>query len=56
MGENTAINKQSHVKFWMNRKKYGTVSYLLGCKLCIKNAFPNFVNVLKPVDVLVDFL
>ena len=31
MGENTEINKQSHVKFWPNRKKYGAVSYLLSC-------------------------
>ena len=29
--KNTKINKQSHVKFWFNRKKYGAVSYLFGC-------------------------
>ena len=26
LGKNTEINKQSHVKFWFNRKKYGAVS------------------------------
>ena len=30
-GGNTEINKQSHVKFWFNRKKYGAVSYSLSC-------------------------
>jgi hypothetical protein len=30
-GKNTEINKQSHVTFWFNRKKYGAVSYLLSC-------------------------
>ena len=33
-GENTEINKQSHVKFWMNLIKYGTVSYSLSCIIC----------------------
>ena len=28
-GENTEINKQSHVKFWLNWIKYGAVSYSL---------------------------
>ena len=37
LGKNTKINKQSHVKFWFNRKKYGAVSYLLSC---ISNKFP----------------
>ena len=27
LGKNREINKQSHVKFWFNRKKYGAVSY-----------------------------
>ena len=31
-GKNTEINKQSHVKFWFNRKKYGAVSYSLSCR------------------------
>ena len=31
------INKQSHVKVWFNRKKYGAVSYLFSCT----NAFFN---------------
>ena len=36
--KNTEINKQSHVKFWFNRKKYGAVSYLFSCnKLIINN-------------------
>ena len=30
-GKNTEINKQSYVKFWFIRKKYGAVSYLLSC-------------------------
>ena len=29
--ENTEINKQSHVKFWLNWIKYGAVSYSLSC-------------------------
>ena len=28
LGENTEINKQSHVKFWLNWKKYGAVPLL----------------------------
>ena len=31
LGENTEINKQSHVKFWLNWIKYGAVSYSLSC-------------------------
>ena len=30
-GKYKEINKQSHVKFWLNRIKYGAVSYLLSC-------------------------
>ena len=30
-GENTEINKQSHVKFWLNWIEYGAVSYSLSC-------------------------
>ena len=30
-GKNTEINKQSHVKFWLNWRKYETVSYLFSC-------------------------
>ena len=29
--QNTEINKQSHVKFWLNWMKYEHVSYSLGC-------------------------
>ena len=29
--KNTEINKQSLVKFWLNQKKYGIVSYSLNC-------------------------
>ena len=25
--QKSLINKQSNVKFWLNRRKYGTVSY-----------------------------
>ena len=32
-GENTEINKQSHVKFWLNWMKYGAVSYSLRYRL-----------------------
>ena len=32
-GKNTEINKQSDVKFWLNWRKYGTVSYWFSCKL-----------------------
>ena len=39
-GKNTAINKQSDVKFWLNWIKYGAVSYSLSCNnsliLCSK--------------------
>ena len=28
-GKNKEINKQSHNKFWFNRKKYEAVSYIL---------------------------
>jgi hypothetical protein len=30
-GKNIEINKQSHVKFWFDRKKYGAVPYLFSC-------------------------
>ena len=30
-GKNTEINKQSDVKFWLNWRKYGTVSYSFSC-------------------------
>ena len=30
-GENTEINKQSYVKFWLNWIKYGAVLYSLSC-------------------------
>ena len=33
-GENTEINKQSHVKFLLNWIKYGAVSYSLSFTLC----------------------
>ena len=35
-GENTEINKQSHVKFELNWKKYGAVSYSLSCNTYYK--------------------
>ena len=31
-GKNTEINKQSNVKFWLDFRKYGAVSYWLSCK------------------------
>ena len=31
LGQNTEINKKSHVKFWLNWIKYGAVSYSLSC-------------------------
>ena len=34
--KNTVINKQSHVKFWFNRKLYGA-TYLVLIKLYVKN-------------------
>ena len=30
-GKYTEINKQSNVKFWLNGKKYGIISYSLSC-------------------------
>ena len=30
-GKSTEINKQSHIKFWLNWIKYGAVSYSLSC-------------------------
>ena len=36
-GENTEINKQSHVKFWLNWIEYGAVSYSLSCNKLISN-------------------
>ena len=30
-GKNTEINKQLHVKLWLNLMKYGAVSYSLSC-------------------------
>ena len=33
-GKNTEINKQSNVKFWLNRIRNGAVSYSLSCKKC----------------------
>ena len=36
MGEDKEINKQSHVKFWLNRKKYGAVTYLSSCRTTLK--------------------
>ena len=35
-GENTKINKQSHLKFWLNWIKYGAVSYSLSCIIMLK--------------------
>ena len=32
-GKYTKINKQSHVKFWLNWRKYKTVSYSFSCNL-----------------------
>ena len=34
--KNTEINKQSHFKFWFNRKKYGAVSSLFSCTLDLR--------------------
>ena len=31
LGENTEINKQSHVKFWLHWMKYEAISYSLSC-------------------------
>ena len=40
-GKYTEINKQSHVKFWLNWRKYRTVSYSFSCnkwsKIILKN-------------------
>ena len=30
-GKNTEINKQSHIKFWLNWIEYGAVSYSISC-------------------------
>ena len=40
MGKKTEINKQSHVKYWFNRKKYGAVSYFFSCN---KNTLKTFI-------------
>ena len=41
-GKNTEVNKQSHVIFWRNWRKYGSVSYPFSCKIT-----PNFCSLLR---------
>ena len=50
MGKNTEINKQSHVKFWFNRRKYGAVSYFFSCTKILNHFFnlQEFESQLQP--------
>ena len=43
LGENTKVNKQSLVIFWLNWRKYGAVSYSFSCKK-ILNSFITFAS------------
>ena len=50
-GENTEINKQLHVKFWLNWIKYGAVSNSLSCNRFCFFTWRNLVGICPHVPI-----